>query len=243
MRILVMGGDGHVGARLTRRLRDLGHEITAASRASGVDAVTGSGLGEVMRDMQVVVDVLNTPEMDGAAATSFFRGTTERLLATEHTTGVRHHVLLSVLGADRAHGNGYYLGKVAQEDAVRDGGIPYTIVRSTQFHDFVPVIADWLTVDGTVRAPGQLLQPVDVNDVVDVLAELAAAHPSDDTVDVAGPALFRLDRLLRATLAARRDDRPVVSVAGTALGADDVDSLVPLGAHRTGVHPYPVPVP
>lgn len=241
MRLLIAGGTGHVGSRLAAHLRGLGHEVGVGARASGVDAVTGAGLGDAMTGVDVVVDVLNTAEMDAAAATAFFRGTTRRLQAAELSTGVRHHVLLSVVGADRALANGYYAGKVAQEDAVRDGDVPFTIVRATQFHDFVPTIADWLTVDGTVRAPGMLLQPVAVEDVVGLLAGLALGEPVHGTVDVAGPARHRLDDLLRATLAERGDPREVVTVPGTALGAESADALVPLGAHRTGTQPYPVP--
>jgi uncharacterized protein YbjT (DUF2867 family) len=243
MKILIIGGNGHVGARLTTRLRKLGHDVSVGARENGVDAVTGAGLGEAMTGSDVVVDVLNTGEMDAVAATAFFKGSTERILAAEQTTGVRHHVLLSIVGADRALGNGYYVGKVAQEDTLRDADVPYSVVRATQFHDFVPTIADWLTVDGSVRAPGLLLQPVDVDDVVDLLAEVAAGAPLNDVVALAGPARYRLDDLLRATLAARSDPRDVVTVEGTALGADATDSLVPLGAHRTGARPYPIDVP
>jgi len=240
MRMLVAGGTGHVGSRLTARLRELGHDVVVGSRRDGFDPVTGAGVGDAVRGADVVVDVLNSPEMAAAAATAFFRGTTERLLAAELSTGVRHHVLLSVVGADRALANGYYVGKVAQEDAVREGEVPFTIVRATQFHDFVPTIADWLTVDGTVRAPGTLLQPVAVEDVVDLLAEVAQGAPLQDTVDLAGPDRYRLDDLLRATLADRSDPREVVTVDGAALGAESADALVPLGAHRRGGRRYPV---
>ncbi|PJJ73523.1 uncharacterized protein YbjT (DUF2867 family) [Diaminobutyricimonas aerilata] len=242
MKILIVGGNGHVGTRLAARLRDLGEDVIAGSRSTGVDAVTGEGLGAAMDGADVVVDVLNTMEMDVTAATAFFRGTTERILAAEHTTGVRHHVLLSVVGADRALANGYYAGKVAQEDALRYGDIPFTIVRATQFHDFVPTIADWLTVEGRVETPRMLLQPVDVDDVVELLAMTARSAPLEDTVDLAGPDRFHLDVLLRETLSAASDQRDVVTVEGTALGADALDSLVPLGAHRVGTHPYPVAV-
>ncbi|GIG36838.1 hypothetical protein Cpa01nite_22190 [Cellulomonas pakistanensis] len=238
--MLIAGGTGHVGSLLTARLRSLGHEVVVGSREDGFDPVTGTGVGDAVRGADVVVDVLNSPEMDAAAATAFFRGTTERLLAAELSTGVRHHVLLSVVGADRALANGYYAGKVAQEDAVREGDVPFTVVRATQFHDFVPSIADWLTVDGAVRAPRMLLQPVAVEDVVELLAEVAQGAPLQDTVDLAGPDRYRLDDLLRTTLAARADGRQVVTVDGTALGAEAPDALVPLGAHRRGGRPYPV---
>ena len=242
MKILIVGGNGHVGTRLAARLRDLGHDVSSASRASGVDALTGEGLGEAMAHTDTVVDVLNTVEMDAAAATAFFRGTTERLLAAEHTTGVRHHVLLSVVGADRALANGYYTGKVAQEDAVRDGDIPFTIVRATQFHDFVPTIADWLTVADEVNAPRMKLQPVDVDDVVELLADIAQGVPVNDTIDLAGPDVFQLDEILRSTLSQASDERRVITVEGTALGADGLDSLIPLGEHRNGTRRYPVRV-
>lgn len=242
MKLLIIGGNGQVGQRLTTRLRELGHEAIVGSRSAGIDAVTGEGLGDAMIGVDVVVDVLNTSEMDAAAATAFFRGSTERILAAEHSSGVRHHVLLSIVGADRALANGYYVGKVAQEEAVRDGGVPFTIVRATQFHQFVPTIADWLTVDGSVHASAMLLQPVDVDDVVDLLEEVALGAPLNDTVDLAGPERFRLDELLRATLAAASDPRAVDTVEGTSLGVDSADSLVPLGAHRTGSRPYPVAV-
>lgn len=238
-----MGGNGHVGARLATRLRDLGHGVRVGSREHGVDALTGAGLEEAMDGVEVVVDVLNTAELDPAAATAFFAGTTERIVAAERTAGVRHHVLLSIVGVDRARANGYYVGKVAQEEAVRAAGVPFSIIRATQFHDFVPTIADWLTVDGAVQAPGMLLQPVDVMDVVGVLAEVALGHPLGATVELAGPERYRLDELIRATLAARSDPREVVTVDGTALGADAADSLVPLGAHRSGALPYPVAAP
>lgn len=243
MKIVLLGGNGHVGARLAARLRGRGEDVVVGSRSTGVDAVTGHGLGELLSGADIVVDVLNSGETDAAAAIAFFRGSTERILAAELSTGVRHHVLLSVVGADRALANGYYAGKVAQEDAVRAGGVPFTIVRATQFHDFVPTIADWLTVDGRVHARRMLLQPVDVDDVVELLATIVRGAPLEDTVDIAGPGRFRLDELLRATLAASSDPRTVITVDGTALGADAPDSLIPLGEHRTGNQPYPIAVP
>ncbi|BDI21417.1 SDR family oxidoreductase [Herbiconiux sp. L3-i23] len=243
MRILIIGGAGHVGARLVARLRQSGHDVRVGSRDHGVDALTGAGLGDAMTGIDVVVDVLNTTEMEPAAATAFFKVSTERIIAAEQTAGVRHHVLLSIVGADRARGNGYYVGKVAQEDAVRAAEVSYSIVRATQFYDFVPTIADWLTVDGSVQAPRMLLQPVDVDDVVDLLAEVATGAPLYDAVSLAGPSQYHLDVLLRAVLADRADGREVLTIDGIALGADADDSLVPLGAHRTGRRPFPIDVP
>ncbi|GAA2752937.1 SDR family oxidoreductase [Amnibacterium kyonggiense] len=239
MRIFIAGGRGHVGARLADRLRRDGHEVVVGSRTTGVDVVTGEGLGAALAGVDAVVDVLNAPVQEAEASVEFFRGTTLRLLAAELTTGVRHHVLLSIVGADRAHGNGYYAGKVAQEDALRDQEVPFTVIRATQFHDFVPAIADRLTVLGVVQASRTLLQPVDVEDVVDLLAEIATGDALGDVVDIAGPDRFHLDDLIRAALAQRGDPRGVRTGEGNALGADDARSLVPLGAHRTGARRFP----
>jgi uncharacterized protein YbjT (DUF2867 family) len=239
MRIFIAGGRGHVGGRLAERLHRDGHEVVVGTRSSGIDVVTGAGLGEALDGVDSVVDVLNAPVREAEAAIEFFRGTTLRLLAAELTTGVRHHVLLSVVGADRAAGNGYYAGKVAQEDALREEEVPFTVVRATQFHDFVPTIADRLTVEGVVGAPRTLLQPVAVEDVVDLLAEIATGPALGEVVDIAGPDRFHLDDLVRVALAQRGDSRRVLTTEGEALGADDALSLVPLGAHRTGPRRYP----
>jgi len=228
MRIFVAGGRGQVGGPLTELLRSRGHEVLVGSRSAGVDVLTGAGLGEALRGVDVVVDVLNTSEMTAEAATAFFRGSTERLLAAEQTAGVRHHVLLSIVGADRALANGYYVGKVAQEAAVKDSDVPYSIVRATQFTEFVPFIADWLTVDGVVLAPRTLLQPVDLSAVVELLASTAVGVPTLTTTDLAGPQAVPLDELLRRVVA-----REVRTVDGQALGAETVDALIPLGAHLT----------
>ncbi|WP_114560581.1 SDR family oxidoreductase [Desertihabitans aurantiacus] len=241
MRIIVVGGHGQVGRPLVELLRSQGHDALAVSRRTGVDVLTGEGLGLALAGAEVVVDVLNTTEQDPEAATAYFRGTTERLLAAGQSTGVGHHVLLSVVGADRALGNGYYVGKVAQEDAVREADLPFSIVRATQFHELVPTIADWLTVDGVVHAARTLLQPIALADVVELLAEVAVGAPTGATTDLAGPAAYPLDALLRATLAATGDRREVRTVAGQSLGAETTDALVPLGGHRTGTIPYPHP--
>ncbi|WP_432564012.1 SDR family oxidoreductase [Kineococcus sp. SYSU DK003] len=232
MRIFVAGGRGQVGVPLADLLRSQGHEVVVGSRADGVDVLTGAGLGAALAGVEVVVDVLNTTETEAGAATAFFRGTTERLLAAEQSAGVRHHVLLSIVGADRALANGYYAGKVAGEDAVRGGDVPFSIVRATQFVEFVPTLADWLTVDGAVLAARTLLQPVPLADVVDLLARTATGRPSGTTTDLAGPQAVPLDELLRRALA--DDPREVRTVQGQSLGAESTDALVPLGEHLTG---------
>ncbi|RBY89415.1 SDR family oxidoreductase [Blastococcus sp. TF02A-30] len=239
MRLFVAGGQGLVGGRLVERLRAAGHEAAAGSRRTGVDALTGAGLGAALAGVDVVVDVLDTPDMTTEAATAFFRGTTTRLLAAEQSTGVRHHVLLSVVGADRALANGYHAGKVAQEDAVRDGDVPFSIVRATRFHEVVPLLADLLTVEGVVHAPRTRVQPVALDDVVDLLARVAVGPPTGDTTDLAGPEVFDLDDLLRTALTASGDPRPVRTVGGQAFGAESADALLPLGDHLTGARPFP----
>jgi uncharacterized protein YbjT (DUF2867 family) len=231
VRIFVAGGRGQVGVPLTELLRDRGHEVVVGSRRDGVDVLTGDGLGPALAGVDVVVDVLNSGDLDPEASTAFFRGTTQRLLAAEQSTGVRHHVLLSVVGADRALANGYFVGKVAGERAVVEGDVPFSIVRATQFTEFLPTVADQLTVDGEVRAPRTLLQPVDLAGVVELLAATAVGVPTLTTTDVAGPQAVPLDDLLRAVLA--DDPRPVRTVPGQALGAEATDALVPLGAHLT----------
>lgn len=237
MKFFLAGGHGQVGRPLAERLRADGHLVVVGSRRDGVDVLTGDGLGAALQGVDVVVDVLNTTELDAGAAAAFFRGTTQRLLAAELSTGVRHHVLLSIVGTDRAPGNGYYVGKVAGEDALRAGDVPFSIVRATQFHEFLPVIADWLTVRGEVLAPPILLQPVALREVVDLLARTALAEPTGVTVDLAGPQAIPLDELLRRALAG--DPRPVRTVEGSALGVEAVDSLVPLGEHLAGTVPFP----
>jgi uncharacterized protein YbjT (DUF2867 family) len=240
MKIFIAGGTGHVGSRLAAVLHAGGHVVTIGSRRSGVDVLTGRGLGAAVAGAEVVVDVLNVVEPEEAPAVAFFRGTTERLLAAEQTVGVRHHLVLSVVGADRTRGNGYYAGKVAQEDAVMDGDTPFTILRATQFHEFLPTLADWLTTDGTVRAPRTLLQPVALDDVVSTLAQLTLQPAADRRIDLAGPGRHHLDDLLRATLARRSDPRTVTTVLGEALGAEDSEALLPLGKHRIGSTHFPV---
>ena len=240
MKIFVAGGTGQVGSRLAAVLRAGGHLVTIGSRRSGVDVLTGRGLGAAVAGAEVVVDLLDVVETDEAPAVAFFRSTTERLLAAEQTVGARHHLALSVVGADRTRGNGYYAGKVAQEDAVLDGGTPYTILRTTQFHEFLPTLADRLTTDGTVCAPRTLLQPVALADVVGTLAELTVQPAADRRIDLAGPRRHHLDDLLRATLARRSDPRTVTTVPGQALGAEEPEALLPLGKHRIGPTPCPV---
>ncbi|PRY10529.1 SDR family oxidoreductase [Kineococcus rhizosphaerae] len=237
MRIVIAGGTGQVGAPLAAALDEQGHEVVVTSRARGVDVLTGAGLGEALAGADAVVDVLNTGDL-GDGAVGFFRETTERLLDAERRAGVGHHVLLSVVGADRATGHGYTLGKVAQEAAVRRGRVPFSIVRATQFHEHLPALADQLTSGGVVHAPRTLVEPVALQDVVDLLARTVTGAPSRTTVQIAGPQRFALDDLLRELLRARGDSREVRTVEGAVL-ADALDALVPHGPHLTGGRSWP----
>jgi uncharacterized protein YbjT (DUF2867 family) len=211
MKIVVIGGAGLIGSRLVERLRKDGHEALAASPASGVNALTGEGLAEALEGAQVVVDVANAPVWDDAAVLDFFQTSTRNLLASETAVGVGHHVTLSVVGADRLPESGYLRAKVAQEELVKAGPVPYTIVRATQFFEFIGRIAD-SSIDGnTVRLPPALVQPEAADDVAGTLADVAVGAPLNDTVELAGPEAFRLDELVRRLLKATDDPRQVTA--------------------------------
>jgi uncharacterized protein YbjT (DUF2867 family)/nitrite reductase/ring-hydroxylating ferredoxin subunit len=208
MKIVVVGGRGRIGSRLVRLLACQGHEVVAASRRSGVDVVTGDGLAEALRAAAVVVDVSDAPSFEDAAARAFFTAATRTILAGEAAAGVGHHVLLSVAGIDGVAG-GYYRAKAAQEQLVAASSMPYTIVRATQFFEFLDAIADAATHGGVVRIPPAHVQPIAADDVASVLARIATEPPANTTVEIGGPESFYLDALLRRVLGARRDPRSV----------------------------------
>jgi uncharacterized protein YbjT (DUF2867 family) len=230
MKIVVIGGTGLIGSRLVEALRKEGHEPLAASPDSGVDALTGEGLAEALEGAQVVVDVANAPAWDDAAVLDFFQASSRNLLAAEMAAGVGHHVTLSVVGADRLPESGYFRAKVAQEDVVKAGPVPYTIVRATQFFEFIGRIADSSTNGNiTVRLPPALVQPEAADDVAGCLADVAVGTPLNDTVELAGPEAFRLDELARRFLMASDDPRQVTAdVHARYFGAELADrSLTP----------------
>jgi uncharacterized protein YbjT (DUF2867 family) len=237
MRVLIAGGSGVVGSRVAASLRGRGHDVVAASRRAGVDVITGEGLAEAMRGVDVVVDVLNTDTFDKDEAIAFFGGTTARLLAAEEAAGVDHHVALSIVGIDGLPDNGYYVGKTVQEQHIVDGKTPFTILRATQFQEFLPQIANWYTVEGVVRLPPRLLlQPVAVDEVVSTLVELTT-DPSLEggIVQLAGPDRVPLIEAVRTALAARGDTRPVIADDSVrAFNADDPEALVPAAPYRSG---------
>jgi len=209
MKIVVIGGSGLIGSRLVKQLREKGQEVVAASPKSGVNSVTGEGLA--LKGASVVVDVSNAPSWEDAAVMKFFETSTRNLLASEATAGVRHHVALSVVGSERMVESGYFRAKVAQENLIKGSSIPYSIVRATQFYEFVNGIADFSTVGNKVRLPSVLIQPMAADDVARAVGKIALGAPKNGTVEVGGPAKFRLDELIRKGLAARKDPREVVA--------------------------------
>ncbi|MFY1585094.1 SDR family oxidoreductase [Micromonospora sp. WMMD734] len=236
MKIVVIGGSGLIGSRLVALLGQQGHEAVAASPRTGVDAVTGAGVAEALDGADVVVDVSNSPSFEADAVLAFFGTSTRTLLEAAAKAGVRHHVALSIVGVDRIPDSGYMRAKVAQEALIAAADVPWTVLRATQFFEFVPAIVESSVVDGEVRLPSALIQPVAADDVVTVLAEIALGTPADGIVELAGPERFRLDELGRATLTAAGDPRPVVSdPQGRYFGALLAEqALVPLGDARTG---------
>jgi uncharacterized protein YbjT (DUF2867 family) len=211
MKIVVIGGSGLIGSKLVPKLREHGHEAVAASPNSGVNSVTGDGLAEAMKGALVVVDVSNAPSWEDSAVLNFFETSTRNLLAYEAAAGVRHHVTLSVVGSERMLESGYFRAKIAQENLIKGSSIPYSIVRATQFFEFVKGIADLSTDGNTVRLPSALIQPMAADDVASALARVAMSSPLNSTVEVGGPERFRLDELVRRGLAAWNDPREVVT--------------------------------
>jgi uncharacterized protein YbjT (DUF2867 family) len=211
MKIVVIGGSGLIGSKLVPKLRELGHEALAASPNSGVNSVTGEGLAEAMKGASVVVDVSNAPAWEDAAVLNFFETSTRNLLVSEAAAGVKHHVALSVVGSERMLESGYFRAKIAQENLIKGSSIPYSLVRATQFFEFVKGIADLSTDGNTVRLPSALIQPMAADDVASAVARVAVGAPLNATVEVGGPEKFPLDELVRRGLAAWNDPREVVT--------------------------------
>ncbi len=211
MKIVVIGGTGLIGSKLVERLRRAGHEASAASPASGVDALTGEGLSDALEGAEVVVDVSNAPDWGDAAVLEFFQTSARNILAAEATLGIGHHVALSVVGVDRRPDSGYMRAKLAQEDAIKAGTIPYTIVRATQFFEFMGRIADASTDGELVRLPPVWIQPEAADDVAATLADVAVSGPVNGIVELAGPERFRFDELVRRVLMANDDPRRVTA--------------------------------
>jgi uncharacterized protein YbjT (DUF2867 family) len=234
MKIVVIGGTGLIGSKLVEKLRDAGHDVLAASPNSGVDTLTGEGLAEALEGAQVVVDVANAPNWDDAAVMNFFQTASRNLLAAESTAGVKHHVALSVVGADQLSESGYMRAKVAQEETVTAGPVPYTILRATQFFEFIERIADSSVKGENVYLPPVFIQPESADDVAATLADVALSEPVNGIVELAGPEEFRLDELVRRVFSANNDPRRVtVDINAPYFGAElDYFSLTPGGHAR-----------
>jgi len=236
MKIVVVGGTGQIGAKAVAVLRSNGHEVVAASRRGGFNTVTGEGLKDAIAGAQVVIDLSNAPSFDANAVLEFFEISGRNLLAAEAAAGVRHHVVLSIVGTDHVPGQGYYRAKVAQEKLIEASGIPYTIIRSTQFLEFLDGIANASTDGSIVRLPLGLLQPIAADDVADIIAEVALANPRNGIIEIAGPERAPFDEIVARYLKAVGDPRKVVKDPEARYfgGRLEEKSLVPLGEMRLG---------
>lgn len=211
MKIVVIGGTGLIGSKLVTKLRDHGHDASAASPDTGVNTLTGEGLASALTGADVVVDVSNSPSFEDTAVMNFFVTSTRNILSAEAAEGVRHHVALSVVGTERLQESGYFRAKIAQEELIRSSTIPYSIVHATQFYEFIKSIADAATTGNTVRLAPALIQPMAADDVASAVGRTAVGQPINGVIEVAGPQEFRLDDLIRERLAAKGDPREVIS--------------------------------
>jgi uncharacterized protein YbjT (DUF2867 family) len=211
MKIAVIGGTGLIGSRLVKSLRDHGQEVVAASPSSGVNSLTGEGLADALKGASAVVDVTNSPSWEDTAVLKFFETSTRNLLDYEAAAKVGHHVALSVVGTERLLESGFFRAKNAQEKLIERSSVPYTIVRATQFFEFIGKIADFATEGNKVRLPPALFQPMAADDVASALAGIATSSPVNGTIEIGGPEQFRLDELIRRDLAALNDPRDVIS--------------------------------
>lgn len=211
MKIVVVGGTGLIGKKMQPLLEQAGHQVVAAAPSNGVNAVTGEGLAQALQGADVVVDVSNSPSFEAQAVMDFFQASTRNLLAAERAAGVRHHVALSIVGADRVADSPYLRAKAAQEALIAQGGVPYTIVRATQFYEFLAAIAQSSIVEGKVRATSRKMQPMAADDVAKAVVEAAISAPIGGMREVGGPQALGLDELLRRALAAKGDATEVVT--------------------------------
>ena len=236
MKIVVIGGSGLIGSRVVTLLGEAGHTVLAASPRNGVNSVTGEGLSNALTDADVVVDVTNAPSWEPQAVLEFFRSSARNLGKAEVAAGVRHHVALSIVGTDRMADNAYFTAKVAQEEAIEAAGVPYTIVRATQFMEFIGGIADFSTVAGTVRVGNGLFQPIAADDIAAILAQVAVAAPLNGTIDIAGPDRAPFAQIIARYLKSIGDTRQVVTDPDARYYGGLVEelSLVPLGDARIG---------
>lgn len=236
MKIVVIGGSGLIGSNIVNRLRLDGHETIAASPRTGVDTITGEGLAQALVGAQVAVDVANSASFEDRAVMEFFETSSRNLLAAEVEAGVEHHLVLSVVGTDRLPQSGYFRAKVAQEELIKASRVPYTILRATQFFEFIGSIIESSTDGGVTRLSPALMQPIDADDVSAAMADLAVGAPLNSTLEIAGPDRFPLDEIARKFLAARGDSRQVIADVHARYFGSELDdrSLVPGDGPRIG---------
>ncbi|MEV7976870.1 SDR family oxidoreductase [Streptomyces sp. NPDC086519] len=229
MKVVVIGGTGLIGSKVVRGLGEHGHEAVAAAPSTGVDTLTGEGLAESLAGASVVVDVSNSPSFEDQAVMDFFRASTANLLKAEAEAGVGHHVALSVVGTDRLQGSGYFRAKQAQEDLIKESGVPCSIVHATQFFEFAKGLADGVTEGDTVRLPAGRIQPMVSDDVAAAVGRTAVGAPVHGVVEVGGPEVFELEEFIRMGLAAQNDPRQIVTEPqATYWGAElQQDTLLP----------------
>lgn len=235
-RIVIIGGTGLIGRKVASLLRADGNDVVVAAPSTGVNALTGHGLQEAVRGAEIVIDASNAPSYDPEVVKSFFESSSRNLAIAERIAKVQHHVVLSIVGADRMPDNGYFQGKVAQEAVVANSDTPYTIVRATQFLEFLTTIADASFMNDRIRLPGGLFQPIAADDVARFIAEIAVGAPVNGVIDVAGPECAPLDEVIRRHLATMKDARvverdPEAKYFG---GTVAERSLIPLGQARLG---------
>jgi uncharacterized protein YbjT (DUF2867 family) len=236
MKIVVIGGTGLIGSKTIALLRGAGHDALAAAPNTGVDTVTGEGLDAALAGAEVVIDLANSRSFEPTAVMEFFTAHEKNLLAAEARAGVRHHVVLSIVGADRSPDNGYFRAKVAQEELIRGSGLPYTVIRSTQFMEFLGSIADAGQTDGGVNIATGLFQPIAADDVAAIVADTALGAPRNGTLEIAGPERAPFDEIVRGYLRMLGDDRPVHADPDAPYFGGKVErlSLVPTGEAQLG---------
>ncbi len=236
MKVVVIGGTGLIGSKVVDRLRTAGHEVVVAAPSTGINILTGEGLADAMTGTQVVVDLANSPVFVGEAVREFFETAGRNVLEAEAKAGVGHHIALSVVGTDRLESSDYFRGKLAQERLIRESGVPYTIIHSTQFYEFLPGIIQSGDKDGTVHLPVAQVQPIAAENVAEAVARHAQQAPLNGTTDIAGPERTSLAELAQRFLTITQDPRQVVGdKQALYFGAQlQDDTLVPLGASWQG---------
>ncbi len=239
MKIVIIGGTGLIGSQLTNRLREKGHDVIAASPASGVNTITGEGLKEVLFNTDVVVDVSNSPSFEDQAVMEFFMTSGKNLLREEEIAGVKHHVALSIVGNDRVPESGYLRAKTEQEKLIRESGMPYSILRSTQFYEFAASIARSGLIEEEIRISTGLIQPIASDEVVAALTDIVVGDPLNGFIEVAGPQRFRMDEFIRLYLKSVNDKRPLIGdPQARYFGAEITNQIVPIGHARIGAQRY-----